>query len=441
MNYRPQKARREDRPDGTILLSSVHDLAPYPARTADWLHRWADERPDTVFLGERSGDGWRVIRYAEALGMVRAIAAALLGRGLGPDTRILIVSGNGVDHGLLTLAAHYVGIPTVPVAEQYSLIPGAEVQLAQIAALIRPTLVFAEDAQRFGRAFALDALDGCDVITSRNATPGMTRFDDLLAGGSADIDAAAARVGPDDVIKILMTSGSTSAPKGVMTTQRMMCANQQMYIDALPFLSARPPRLLDWLPWNHVFGGSNNFNQMLANGGSLYIDDGKPTPALIGRTIENNRLMNGTIAYNVPIGFALLRDAMKTDDDLRRRYFEDLDMLFYAGASLPADVWQDLHAMGVEIRGQAPMMNTCWGLTETGPAAIFQAEPSDLPGVVGVPLAGVTAKLVPDGEGRFEVRVTGPSVMPGYFDDPDRTADSLRRRRFLHLGRCDDLGR
>jgi feruloyl-CoA synthase len=259
-------------------------------------------------------------------------------------------------------------------------------------------------------------------------------FEALLCGGVSDVDAAALSVGPDSVVKILMTSGSTAMPKGVLTTHRMMCANQAQYDLALPFLRDRPPRLVDWLPWNHVFGGSNNFNQMLANGGSLYIDGGKPVKALIGRTIENNLLMNGTIAYNVPAGFALLRDEMRSNETLRRNYFEDLDMLFYAGASLPRDVWDDLIAMATDVRGRPPLVTTCWGLTETAPACIFQHEPAPSPGILGVPLPGVVAKLVPEDLPRYEVRIKGPNVTPGYFGDPVRTAESFDEEGFFKTG-------
>ncbi|MDK3071674.1 feruloyl-CoA synthase [Sedimentitalea sp. JM2-8] len=432
--YSTNRVEREDRPDGTILLHSPFPL-PEPVRTsADWLRRWAAERPDTVFLAERSGPGWRELRYRAALQQVRAVAAALLDRGLSSDTPILILSGNGIDHGVLSLAAHWVGIPTVPVAEQYSLIPGAQKQLAHIVDLIGPQLVYAEDGARFAEGLAIDSLAGIDAVVSGKAGPGQTAFQDLLRGGVSDVDAAALSVGPESVVKILMTSGSTARPKGVLTTHRMMCANQAQYERALPFLRDRPPRLVDWLPWNHVFGGSNNFNQMLANGGSLYIDGGKPVKALIAKTFENNLLMNGTIAYNVPAGFALLRDEMRGNDALRRTYFKDLDMLFYAGASLPRDVWDDLIAMATDVRGQPPLVTTCWGLTETAPACIFQHEPAPSPGILGVPLPGVVAKLVPEDLPRYEVRIKGPNVTPGYFGDPERTAESFDDEGFFKTG-------
>lgn len=423
--YRAHKVTRQQRPDGSVLITSDWPLGPVARGSTDWLHRWAAETPDAVFIAERSGPGWRTLSYAETLEQVRAIAAGLLDRGLTAATPILIISGNGINHGLLSLAAQYVGIPTVPVAEQYGLIPAAHGQLDYAAALVRPGMVYAADA-RFDAALDLPCFQGLTRLTDTN-------FDDLLRG-TGDVSAANDRVGPDTVAKILMTSGSTSAPKGVLTTQRMMCTNQAQLQTTLPFLTTHPPRIVDWLPWNHVFGGSHNFNMMLANGGALYIDDGKPTPALAARTIENLRLMTGTIAFNVPVGFAIVRDAMKEDAELRRRYFQDLDMLFYAGASLPQDVWTDLEDMAREVRGDMPLFTSSWGLTETAPACLIQHEPTTMSGIIGVPVPEVSVKLIPDDEGRAEVRVKGPSITPGYFEAPEKTAEAFDDEGYFTTG-------
>jgi feruloyl-CoA synthase len=219
-----------------------------------------------------------------------------------------------------------------------------------------------------------------------------------------------------------------------MTTQGMMCANQVQLSDAMPFLRARPPRIVDWLPWNHVFGGSHNFNMMLANGGSLYIDDGKPVKGLFERTVENLSLITGTLCFNVPVGFSMLLGALRKDAGLRQRFFEDLDMIFYAGASLPQDIWQGFEKMAVETKGEVPLITSSWGLTETAPAMMLQHEPTENSGVVGVPLNGVTAKLIPDGEMRCEVRVKGPNLMPGYFEAPEKTAEAFDDEGFFITG-------
>ncbi|MEL0436085.1 feruloyl-CoA synthase [Phycobacter sp. K97] len=433
--FLPHSVNREDRSDGAILLRSDYDLGPVTDRTGDWLHRWADEAPDRVFLAERSGAGWREESYAETLQQVRAIAASLLARGMGPETPILIMSGNGVDHGLLSLGAQYAGVPTVPVAEQYSLIHGAHGRLRHAIELVRPRMAYVVDADQYGEALKLDALEGVEIVATRTGGAKVTPFADLLKGdGSVDVDAGFARVTPDTVAKILMTSGSTSNPKGVLTTQRMMCVNQTQLADSLPFLRARPPRIVDWLPWNHVFGGSHNFNMMLANGGSFYIDDGKPVKGLFDRTVENLSMVTGSLVFNVPMGFAMLLEALEKDTGLRQRFFEDLDMIFYAGASLPQEVWTGFEAMAMEIKGEVPLMTSSWGLTETAPATMIQQEPTESSGVVGVPMTGVTLKLIPDEDMRCEMRVKGPNVMPGYFEDPEKTADAFDEEGYFITG-------
>ncbi|GAB2184190.1 feruloyl-CoA synthase [Roseibium sp. LAB1] len=426
---------REDRPDGTILLRSTYPLGPVAERTGDWLHQWAQEAPDRVFLAERSGAGWREEGYAGVLEKVRAVGAALLARGMGEDTPILIMSGNGVDHGILALAAQYVGVPVVPVAEQYSLIHGAHGRLREAINLIKPKMAYVVDADQYGEALNLEELAHVEIVASRAGSRSVTTFADLLKGdGSVDVDGAFAAVTPDTVGKILMTSGSTSSPKGVLTTHRMMCVNQVQLADSMPFLRKRPPVIVDWLPWNHVFGGSHNFNMMLANGGSLYIDDGKPVKGLFERTIENLTLKTGTLVFNVPLGFGMLLKALEADADLRRRFFEDLDLIFYAGASLPQDVWSGFERMAMEVKGEVPLMTSSWGLTETAPSAMMQQEPAAHSGIVGVPVNGVTVKLIPDADMRCEVRVKGPNIMPGYFNDPEKTAAAFDDEGFFITG-------
>ncbi|WP_170476283.1 feruloyl-CoA synthase [Ruegeria arenilitoris] len=427
---------REDRADGTILLRSKHPLGPVVKSSSDWLHKWAVKSPNQTFVAERSGAGWRKENYAATLQKVRAVASSLLARGMGPETPILIMSGNGIDHGILNLAAQYVGVPTAPVAEQYSLIRGAHDRLRHAIELVGPKMAYVSDAEQYGEALSIEALNSVEVIASRTGSySAVTSFEDLLFGDNGvDLDDAHSKVGPDSIAKILMTSGSTSAPKGVITTQRMMCANQTMLADALPFLRERPPRIVDWLPWNHVFGGSHNFNMMLANGGSLFIDDGKPVKGLFERTLENLAMETGTLSFNVPVGYAMLLGALQSDVDLRQRFFRDLDLIFYAGASLPQDIWSGFEQMAMEMKGEIPLMTTSWGLTETAPATMMQSEPINRSGVVGVPMNGVTLKLIPDEEMRCEVRVKGPNVMPGYFKDPKKTAQAFDDEGFLITG-------
>ena len=435
-NFKPHDVSSEQRSDETLLLRSNAEMGDVVDTSADWLHRWSVEAPERIFLAERSGAGWREETYQSTLQKVRAIAASLLARGMGPDTPILIMSGNGVDHGVLTLAAHYVGVPTAPIAEQYALIPAARERLEHAISLVKPSMAYVVDADKFAHAITIDALAGVEIVASDvGSQSGVTGMDTLLQGDSGvDIDAARGQVTPDSVIKILMTSGSTSAPKGVMTTQRMMCVNQTQIADSLPFLTERPPSVVDWLPWNHVFGGSHNFNMMLANGGSFYIDDGKPLKGLFDRTVENLKMVTGSLVFNVPVGFGMLLQALKSDQDLRQRFFQDLDMIFYAGASLPQDIWQGLEHMALDVKGEVPLMTSSWGLTETAPATMIQQEPTDRSGVIGVPMSGVTLKLVPEQDGRYEVRAKGPNIMPGYYNDPQKTAEAFDGEGYFITG-------
>ena len=422
---------------GTLRMTSRVPLDPVVPRTLDWLHHWADAAPDRVFLAERSGEGWREVRFAEALDMVRALATALAARGLGAGTPIAILSGNSVDHVLLSFAAQYAGAPTVPLAEQYSLIPEAHGRLVYVLDKIKPAMAFVDDAARYAGALNLPQLDGVEIVASRahGASRSVTAFDRLLQG-DAGVDAGGllASVTPDTVAKILFTSGSSSDPKGVLTTQRMMCANQAQMASVLPFLKERPPRICDWLPWNHVFGGSHNVNMILAHGGTLTIDGGKPTARHFAETVRNIIARPGTLSFNVPVGFSMLVHEMEHNLTLRNAYFGNLDLIFYAGASLPQDVWTRLEDMAREVKGRLPLMISSWGMTETAPASVMLHEPIGRSGVIGVPLPGVEVKLLPDDEMRCELRVKGPNVLPGYFNDPVKTAEAFDAEGFLITG-------
>ncbi|MFT7593712.1 MAG: feruloyl-CoA synthase [Paracoccaceae bacterium] len=433
--YPTHQVAREDRPDGSVILRSDLPLGPVARNTGEWLHRWAADAPTRVFIAERDGVGWREETYASMLDKVRAVAASLLERGLGPGKSIVVLSGPSVDHGILALAAQYIGAPIVPLAEQYSMIPDAHPRLIYTAGKVRPAMVYASNADTFGPALALDVFDGVEKVVSASQTGDLTGFADLLAGQPGpDLDAAYAAVGPDTLAKILFTSGSTSHPKGVPQTQHMMTVNQAQYLACLPLLSERPPVMVDWLPWNHVFAGSSDFNMILSNGGTLYLDDGKPVKGLFDRSLENLQMQVGTLCFNVPIAYSLLVEAMQHDADLRRRFFADLDMIFYAGASLPADIWAALEEMSLAETGRIPMMTSSWGMTETAPASILHYQGGAQSGMIGVPVPELEVKLVPEQGDRFELRVRGPNVMPGYFEDPEKTAESFDDEGFMLTG-------
>lgn len=426
-----------ERRNGDLLMTSRTPLDQVVSNTGVWLDKWARETPSSIFLAERSGGGWREMGYAEVRDAVCTIASSLAARGMDASTPIVIMSGNSLDHALLSLGAQYAGVPTVPLAEQYSLISEAHDRLVYVLNKVRPAMAFVDDASRYGAAISRPELEGVEIVASltHDAPVKVTPFAELLRGDdSVDLVGVHASVGPETLAKILFTSGSSSDPKGVLTTQKMMCANQAQIASVLPFLKERPPRIMDWLPWNHVFGGSHNTLMMLAHGGSLYIDNGKPTSSGFADTVRNVIDKPGTLSFNVPVGFAMLVHEMETNMALRKAYFGDLDMLFYAGASLPQEVWTRLEEMAIEIRGKLPLMISSWGMTETAPATLMVHEPIGRSGVIGVPLPGTEIKLTPDDEMRCELRVKGPNVMTGYWGDAEKSAAAFDEDGFLVTG-------
>jgi len=436
LNLVPHDASME-RVGRDLVMSSKIPLGDVVDRTADWLHHWAETTPDNVFLAERTETGWQEVTFKQALEAVRGIAASLGARNMGQDTPIVILSGNSVNHALLSFGAQYAGVPTVPLAEQYSLITEAHGRLIYVLDKVRPAMAYTDDAGLFASALSLPQLEDVEVVATKTegAPRTVTSFTSLVEGdASQDADALLATTGPDTVAKILFTSGSSSDPKGVLTTQRMMCANQAQMSAVLPFLAERAPRICDWLPWNHVFGGSHNVNMMLANGGTLVVDDGKPTKKYFDRTVRNIIERPGTLAFNVPVGFSMLVHEMETNTELRDAYFRDLDLIFYAGASLPQDVWTRLEEMAIEVRGRLPLMISSWGMTETAPATLMVHEPIGRSGVIGVPLPATKVKLSPDDEMRCELRVQGPNVMTGYYDDPVKSAEAFDDGGYLVTG-------
>ncbi len=416
-----------------MIMSSGLTLDPVAQNTGEWLHRWAAETPDAVFLAERSGPGWNKLKYGDALSQVQSVAAGLLDHGVGPGEKIIILSGPGIKHGILKLAAQYIGVATVPVAEQYSLIPDAQPRLIHIAEKICPAMVFAEDAEKFARGLALPQFDNALKVVGGLAGTGMITFERLLAS-TTDISAARDTVTPQTLAKILFTSGSTSTPKGVPQTHHMMCVNQNQYSGCLPFLKARPPVILSWLPWNHVFAGNSNFNMALAFGGALYLDTGKPVKGLFDTTLENLRMVKPTMSANVPVGYAMLVEAMREDAQLRHNFFADLDFIFYAGASLPADVWQGIEELAMIELGRVPMLTSSWGMTETAPMALMHYEGNATSGMIGIPGPELEARLLPIDDNRYELRVRGPNVMDGYYEEPEKNAETFDDEGFMKTG-------
>jgi feruloyl-CoA synthase len=429
LRFAPARVNVDRRADGTTLLSSPLELGSYARCVGEWLVGWAGKTPDRPFLAERvstntsgAGDGWRKLTYRETLDAVRKIGTALLERGLSQDKPLVVLSDNSIDHALLMLGAMHAGVTYAPVSPAYSLMSQDHAKLKYLFELLRPGMVWVSDPQRFGPALAAVGATATPIADLLQATPGRR------------IDEAFANVTPDTIAKILFTSGSTGMPKGVINTQRMLVSNQEMTLRGWPWVSDRPPVLVEWLPWNHTFGGNYGFNLVLRNGGTLHIDGGKPMPgALIETTVRNLKEVSPTQYYNVPRGFDLLMPYFESDADLRRNFFRDLDIVFYAGAALPQNLWERLEKLASAEKGGKLAMLSAWGSTETSPLATQVHFPIPRAGVIGLPVAGCTLKLVPSGS-KLEVRVRGPNVTPGYWKREDLTKAAFDEEGFYRIG-------
>lgn len=399
-------------------LQPRESLAPLPERLLDRLVYWAAQTPDRTLVAMRDqGGDWRHISYAAMLQRVRRLATGLLQLGVSPERPLAILSGNDLEHLQLAFAALYAGVPYCPVSPAYSLVARDYEKLGKILEQLTPGAFFASDATPFQAALVATAQPGTPLIALQGAVPGFpaVAFDALLeTPAAADIDATFQATGPDTLCKILYTSGSTSAPKGVMTTNRMLCANQQMLLQTFPCFADEPPVLVDWLPWNHVFGGSHNLGIVLYNGGTLYIDEGRPTPQLFGETLRNLKEISPTAYLTVPRGWEELVTALEQDAELRERFFQRMQVFFFAAAGLSDAIRQRLDAVALAHRGAPIRMMAGLGMTETAPSCTFSTGPVDLPGCVGLPAPGCEIRLVPV-DGKLEARYRGPHVMPGYW--------------------------
>ena len=427
----------ERRGDGTILMRSPHALPSYPRMLTERLVHWSQIAPDRLFLAQRGATGaWRSMSYAQTRAAVRALAAALLDRGLSAERPVAILSGNDIEHALLALAAMHVGIPYAPISVPYSLLSQDFGKLKTIVALLAPGLVFANNGAAFARAIAAALPRDVEVAVTINppAERATTSFAELLqTPASGAVEAAHARVKPDQVAKILFTSGSTGRPKGVVNSHRMLCANQAMIRAAMPFVGAEPPILVDWLPWNHTFGSNHNFGLVLDNGGSLYIDEGKPLPGLIDATVRNLREVAPTIYFNVPKGFEMLLPALAAEAAFREIFFSRLKVMFYAGAGLAQHVLDGFTKLAIKTTGERILFMSSLGSTETAPAALSCNWQSERAGNIGLPMAGVTLKLIPR-EGKLEARLKGDNIMPGYWRAPELTAEAFDEEGFYKIG-------
>ena len=441
LDFAPAHISIEGSPETGFIFSSATPLQVYSENLGQMLRHWAEKTPEGIFLGERQADGdWRRLTYVEVNRQADAIAQALINRGHGPDRPVMILSGNSVDHALLMLGCFIAGVPVVPVSVPYSLLSKDHLKLRFIFEEICPGMIFVADGNMFAAALSSLDLTGVEVVVGQGELSELstTPFSDLLKTPvTAEVDRVLAQVGAETVAKILYTSGSTGQPKGVINTHGMLCANQQMLQQVWPFITQTPPVLVDWLPWNHTFGGNHNFNMVLNQGGTLYIDSGKPAPGLVEQTVKNLGGISPTIYFNVPVGYAMLLPHLEQNEALRNNFFKNLQLIFYAGAALPQDLWERLEKVAIQATGKKVIMTSSWGSTETSPLATAAHFPLERAGVIGIPCPGVSLKMLPNGDS-YELRVKGPNVTLGYFRRPDLTADAFDEDGYYMIG---DAGR
>jgi len=435
----------ERRADGTVVLQSNHRLKPYARHVPALLAKWAAEAPDRLWLAQRRGPDreWLKVSYAEAKRQVDAVTEALLDRGFGPDRPVMILSSNSIEFALLTMAAMQARAPVAPVSPAYSVMSQDHAKLKYVFDLVRPGLVFVQNGEIYARALAALDLKGVLVVHVDKAPPGMPSlpWSELVATRpTGAVARSVAAIGPGTVGKFLFTSGSIGMPKAVINTQEMMCANvAMMSMGRVRAADEPPPVMLDWLPWNHTMGGNATLQGNLNEGGTTWIDDGKPLPGLFEETLRNLREVSPTTFSNVPAGYAMLATALEKDDSFAKRFFRNIKVLSYGGATLPQDLYERMEALAVRHTGYRIPFVTGWGATETAPTATSVHWASDRVGLVGLPYPGVRLKMVPTGEaGRYELRLKSVIVTPGYHKQPELTAGMFDEEGFYKIG---DAGR
>jgi len=424
--------------NGEILLKSSDIIGAYPKNLGVWVAKWAEKTPDNIFLAEKidNDNFWNEITYQDFLKKTKSVGQALIDRKLSIERPVAILSDNSIDNALLLFGAMHVGIPVVPISPAYSLMSQDLGKLKKILQITSPGLVYASDNNKFLRALNITELSNTEKVVSTNLTDdnSFVEFNTLVdTNSTSDVGEAYSEVNHDTIAKILFTSGSTGQPKGVINTQRMLCSNQQAISQVWKFLEDKPPVTVDWLPWNHTFGGNHNLNMILRNGGTLYIDSGKPAPGLIDKTVANLKEISPTIYFNVPRGFDMLLPYFETDNRLRETFFRNLDVIFYAAAALTQSTWDKLEALSRQTIGEQVMMLSGWGATETAPDCTQVYWPISKAGVIGIPIPSTKLKLTPN-EGKLEIKVKGPNVTPGYWKQPELTKRAFDEEGYYRIG-------
>lgn len=427
----------ERRVDGSIVIEQAEPLGDWGRALPDRLVHWAAKDPDRIFLARRDhGGDWRHLSYGQVLAAVRRIGSGLLAHGLTRERPLLILSENSLEHACFGLAAQYIGVPYAPVSPAYSVMSKDHNKLKGIVETLKPGMIFAQDGTRFATAIAAIRRPGMDVVLVENtkAVGGAIPVEGFGNGvDTSAAEAAFALLGRDTVAKFLFTSGSTGSPKAVINTQKMLMSNMAMVADCFRFLADHPPVIVDWAPWNHTASGNKVFNLTLYHGGTFYVDDGKPAAALIGETIRNLKEISPTWYFNVPTGWDMLVRAFEADEDLCRSFFARLDMMMYAGAGMAQHTWDALLGLSRRYAGREVLLTSGLGSTETTPFALQCTKQFAASGNIGVPARGISLKLVPSG-GKLEARLKGPSVTPGYFGDPVKTAEAFDDEGYYLLG-------
>jgi feruloyl-CoA synthase len=416
----------ERRASGAIHLRSPHALGRYPAKLTERLEHWAARDPRRVLFAQRSGAGWRTLTYEEALMRARRIAAGLAHRGLSTERPLAVLSGNDLEHALLLLGAMYAGVPYAPVSPAYSLVSTDFAQLRHVMGLVTPGLVYAADEAAFARAVSAAVPRGAQVVYGKDF--GSLERDDAQAA-----ERAHAKVGPDTIAKFLFTSGSTGKPKAVINTQRMWCSNQEMTRAVLSFVQDEPPVMVDWAPWHHTAGGNKDFGMVVYNGGTLYIDEGKPLPGAIETTVRNLREIAPNWYFTVPKGYERLLPYLKADAALARNFFSRLKALWFAGAGVAQHVFDEYLELGIRTCGERVLFLTGLGSTETAPFTLARTWDTDDASNMGLPPPGVDLKLVPV-EGKYEARLKGPHITPGYWRQDELTRAAFDEEGYYRLG-------
>ncbi len=437
VNLRSSGATMERRIDGAFIIRPDEELEAYPRVLTERLIEWAAKAPDRALAAKRRAGGeWRYLRYEEALRTVRSLGQAFLDRQLSADRPIAILSDNGLEHLLLMFAGQHAGVPTASIAPAYSVVSTDFAKLRHVMNILRPGLIFVSNGEEYRRAIEAAVDPEVEIVYAEKplSRRRMISFEELASTtATSAVEQAHAAIQRDDVAKFLFSSGSTGLPKAVVNTHRMICSNQQMILQGFRFLAEMPPVVVDWMPWNHTAGGNHNTGMTVYNGGTLYIDEGRPTPPGITETVRNLREIAPTVYFNMPRGYDLLLGYFREDKVLRENFFSRLKFMFYAGAALSQPLWDSYRELMMETVGERILMATGLGATETSPMALQCTWDSERAGAIGIPMPGVEAKVVPHGD-KMEIRVKGPNVTPGYWRDPELTRKAFDEEGYYKFG-------